>query len=68
MGADILKQESDDAERGSDIASTPDVPLSTPATNSATIVETVPVADRTTVENGGTRYEGPHDDVHDPAH
>lgn len=48
---------------GSDIALTIEVPLSASATNGATIVEAIPAANGTPVDDGRTQFDSPHDDI-----
>lgn len=62
-GASSSKQAVDDFEGGSFIAPPNDMPQSVVATVGSTIAKPVPVVDRTTAEDSGTRPEGPHGDV-----
>ncbi|KAF3656762.1 hypothetical protein FXO38_13995 [Capsicum annuum] len=62
-GAGSSKWTSDNAERGSDVAPTIDVPLSVLATTGATTVQIVRTADGTTVKYGVTQSKGQRDDA-----
>lgn len=59
VGAGHLKLAINDAEEGSDIPLTIDVPLRATATTGSTIAELVSIVDGTTVENSRTQLEGP---------
>lgn len=62
-GVGSLKLVSDDIKDTSDIAPTTDIPLSSLAIIGDTIIETVPTPNGITIEDGGTRFEGPRDDA-----
>lgn len=51
-----------DAERASDMAPSPYIPLSTLATTGATTFETVLTSDGTNAEKNGAQAEGSYDD------
>lgn len=62
-GVGSSKSESDIAKRGSDIALKTNVPLSIPAKTGSTTIEIVPAAIGITIDDGGTQFKSPHDDV-----
>lgn len=52
----------EDIERECDTSPTPDIPLSTPVKTSSTIIETVPIDVKTTVEESAAQSKGLHID------
>lgn len=62
-GAGSSKSMSIDFDGGGDASPTSDVPFRAPTTIDDTIVNTVSVADETSIEDDETRAEGPRDET-----